>query len=420
MRRLAVPLLLFLCAAPLGAAVAQPAATGTVEVVDVSGLLDPGAVDLLVDSITKTDAQLVVLQLDAPGALTGDIEALIELVDDPPVPVAVWVGPAPARLLGGAAQVLAAAPIRAAAPGAEVGYLYPTVSGRRGEPPDAVAARVGPAAAPLLDEVVEVTGPVPGLVDIVAPSLGQLIVGLDGEVVATQGGDLVLATARASAGDGGPEVAVEVVFSKGPLLDRWLRAAAQPEAAFFFLVAGITLAAFEFYAAGVGLMGAVAAISLLLAGYGIGVLPVRWWAVALTVAGLLLYVADFQRSDLGWRSLAGTAGLAAGGLWFVDAAPHFAPSWWVVAGTILGAALFFGVGMTAVVRARFATRTIGRERLVGRVGTAESAVGPTGVVSVGGARWRARSTRAAGIEAGMPVEVTGVAGIELEVEPVSQ
>ncbi len=419
MRRLAVPLLLLLLATPAGAAAAQPATAGTVEVLDVSGPLDEGAVDFLVDSIEESDAQLVVLQLDSPGALTGDVAALLDLVAAPPVPVAVWAGPAPARLYGGAAQVLAAAPIRAAAPGVEVGYLYPTVSGRRGEPRAAAAARVGPEAVGLLDAAVEVTAPVPGLVDVVAPSLGQLVVGLDGETVATRDGEVVLATARPAAGGGGPEPAVDVVFVKGPLLDRVLRAAAVPEAAFFLLVAGLALAAFEFYAAGVGLMGAVAAVALLLAGYGVGAQPVRWWAVALAVGGVLLYVADFQRNDLGWRSLAGTAALGAGGLWFVDAAPHFAPSWGVVAATVAGAALFFGVGMTAVVRARFATRTIGRERLVGRVGTAESAVGPTGVVSVGGARWRARSTRAAGIEPGMDVQVTGVAGIELEVEPVS-
>ncbi len=419
MRRLAVPLLLLLLTAPFGAAAAQPASTGSVEVLDVSGPLDEGAVEFLVESIEETDAQLVVLQLDSPGALTGDVSALVELVSSPPVPVAVWAGPAPARLYGAAAQVLAAAPVRAAAPGAEIGYLYPTVSGRRGEAREALASRVGAEAAELLDDRVEVSGPVPGIVDVVAPSLGQLVVGLDGEVVSTEAGDVVLATARPAASGSGPEAAVEVVFIKGPLLDRMLRAAAQPEAAFFFLVAGISLAVFEFYAAGVGLMGAVAAAALLLAGYGVGAQPVRWWAVALAVAGVVLYTSDFQRNDLGWRSVAGTAALGAGGTWFVDAAPHFAPSWWVVTAIVAGTALFFGVGMTAVVRARFATRTIGRERLVGRIGTAESAVGPTGVVAVGGARWRARSTRAAGIEPGMEVEVTGVSGIELDVEPVS-
>ncbi len=418
MRRAALLLLISLVAVP-AAANAQPAA-GHVEVVDLSGPLDERAVDVLVDAVAGSSAALVVLQLDSPGALTGDVTRLVELVADPPVPVAVWAGPNPATLYGGAAQVLAAAPIRAAAPGVEIGYLYPTVSGRRGEAKAELAARIGAGAAAWLDERVKVAEPVPGLVDVVVPTLGQLIVGLDGETVATSGGDVTLATARAGQGDGGPEAALQVVFTKGPLFDRVLRGATAPEATFFFLVAGLALVAFEFYAAGVGLMGAVAAIALLLAGYGVGTLPVRWWAVAATVVGLGLYVTDFQRNDLGWRSLVGTVLLGAGGLWFVDAAPHFAPAWWVILATVAGAALFFGVGMTAVVRARFATRTIGREQLVGRMGTAVSDVGPTGVVSVGGARWRARSTRAAGIQEGMPVEVTGVAGIVLEVAPTDR
>ncbi len=276
-----------------------------------------------------------------------------------------------------------------------------------------------PGVAPaLITGRTEVEDTIPGLVEIVVPSIGQLIVGLDGTEVPTAGGPVVLATARPADGDGGPAPAVPVIFDEGPLLDRVLRAAATPEAAFFFLVTGLSLVAFEFYAAGVGIMGVVAALCLLLAGYGLGVLPVRWWAVAAVVAGLLLYTADFQRSDLGWRSIAGTALLAAGGGWLVDAHPHFAPSWWIVVAVVIGAALFFGVGMTAVVRTRFSTRTIGRTHLVGRRGTAETDFDPGGIVSVSGARWRATATRASGIRAGMEVEVTGVSGVTLDVSPV--
>lgn len=217
-----------------------------------------------------------------------------------------------------------------------------------------------------------------------------------------------------------PEPAVVVRFDEPGLLTRTLRVAARPEAAFFFLVAGLALAAFEFYAAGVGVMAAVSVLSLLLAAYGVAVLPVRWWAIVLAVAGLGLYTADFQRNDLGWRSVLGTIGLVVGGLWFTDAEPHFAPVWWTVLAITVGAALFFGIGMTAVVRARFSTRTIGREQLVGRTGVATNAFDPDGVVDLDGAQWRARSTRAARIEPGDAVEVVAVEGVVLQVDPVRE
>lgn len=164
-------------------------------------------------------------------------------------------------------------------------------------------------------------------------------------------------------------------------------------------------------------MAGVGVVSLLLAGYGLSVLPVRWWAVAAVVAGLLLYAADFQRHGLGWRSLLGTAGLTAGGLFFVDAAPQFTMRWWVVLLVLAGVALFFGFGMTAVVRARFSTRTIGREQLVGRHGVAVTALDPVGVVDVDGAEWRASAARAAALQPGDGVVVTAVHGIQLEVDP---
>jgi membrane-bound serine protease (ClpP class) len=78
---------------------------------------------------------------------------------------------------------------------------------------------------------------------------------------------------------------------------------------------------------------------------------------------------------------------------------------------------FYLFAMTTIVRSRFGTPTIGREYLVGRTGVAESVLHPDGVVLIEGARWRARSHRAAGVEAGSPIEVLAVEGITLQVGP---
>jgi membrane-bound serine protease (ClpP class) len=82
-----------------------------------------------------------------------------------------------------------------------------------------------------------------------------------------------------------------------------------------------------------------------------------------------------------------------------------------------GFALFMLGGMTAMIRSRFSTPTIGREGMVGEEGTAEVAVDPEGVVLIRGARWRARTNRATPVAAGDPVRVVSVEGLVLEVEP---
>jgi membrane-bound serine protease (ClpP class) len=301
----------------------------------------------------------------------------------------------------------------------KVGHLAPTVAGS-GEAAATVAESFPEVPAELIEGRVEVDGPIPGLVDVVSPSIGQFVVGLDGTRLQVRGETVTLSTAEVTVTDDGAEAvtpSVDVRFRKPGLIDRTLRLAIQPEAAFLFLVAGLALVVFEFYAAGPGIAAAVGVASLLIAGYGLAVLPVNWWAVVSAVAGVGLYTADFQRNDLGWRSLLGSAALVYGGLRLVEAAPQVTVSWWPVALVVVAAMLWFGFALTTVVRSRFATATIGREHLVGKVGRAESNLDPEGVVLVDGARWRARARRAAAISAGDDVVVTAVDGIVLDVDP---
>ena len=85
---------------------------------------------------------------------------------------------------------------------------------------------------------------------------------------------------------------------------------------------------------------------------------------------------------------------------------------------VAAALVFLLPGLAAVIRARFSTPTIGREWMVGEEGVAQVAFDPEGVVTVRGAPWRARATRAADVAAGDVVRVASVMGLMLEVEPV--
>ena len=416
-------LLIVLAGTPAAAAAAQvDPGPAPIEVVDLGGPIDDRLVSFAEGVIADTDAQLVVLQLHSPGALDGRVTDLVALVAEPPVPVAVWVGPAPARATGAAAQVLAAAAIRGAAPGVDIGYASPTVAGGDDDAAE-VAGRVPGIPPEAVENLIRVEEqPVAGLVEIVSPSIGQFIVALDGLEVPVAGGTRTLSTAVTETVDGAEVIkpSADVRFLKPGIVDRTLRLAVQPEAAFFFLVAGLAFAVFEFYAVGPGVAAGVALISLLIAGYGLAVLPTNWLAAAAAVVGILFYTADVQRNDLGWRSVLGTGLLVYGGLRLVEADPQIGVLWWPVVLVVTGAALFFGFAMTTVVRARFSTATIGREHLVGRCGTAETDLDPDGVVLLGEARWRARAARAAGIGPGDPVRVVGVEGIVLDVEAAGE
>jgi membrane-bound serine protease (ClpP class) len=411
----------------------QGDAPGRVIVAEVTGPLDQRTLDYLEDAVNE-DAQLVILQIDAPGIASGDPLALYEAVVDADVPVAVWVGPDGAVAFGGAAFLLSLVDVAGAAPGAELGRLEPLVIG---EPLTAVdvATRLAldevlPTVA--LDRVAEVTedgleieGESDGveatfrngdLLTVISPSIGQFIAALDGQTIA----GVTLETTETTVAEDGTEIIVPSVFvefRKPGLFTRFLRLAIWPEATFFFLAAGIALMAFEFYAAGAGITAAVSVLSLFLAGYGLATLPVNWVAVAAVLLGMWMYTWEFQRNQLGIRSILGTLLLLGGGFTLTTAGPQFEPRWWAVILVVVGIALFYVFAMGTVVRSRFSTPTLGREYLIGARGVAETGFDPEGTVMIEGARWRARSHRAAGLQPGDAVEVLEVRGIVLEVGP---
>ena len=405
----------FAGAAPLLAAADT---ADSVVVADVRGPLEQRALDFLTDVVENESAQLVVLQIDNPGIASGDPQPLFDAIAASTRPVTAWVGPSGAEAYGGAASLLEMVAYSGAAPGAEIGYVSPTVAG---ESSSNVFTESDQAVTEgLVDDSVEVSEPIAGFVDEVVPTIGQFIASLNERTLATAAGPVVAHTTTVTTADDGTEIVVadvDVRFLKPSLRTRFLRLAILPEAMFFFLVIGLAAAVFEFYAAGVGITAAVASLSLFLAGFGIASLPMSWPSLAAALLGLLLYTVDFQSTTISWRGVLGTVLLLYGGLTITNGAPQFGPQWWAVVLAVVSVAAFYMVALTTVARSRFSTRTIGREHLVGKQGIAETGFDPTGIVDVDGARWKARSHRAAGLAAGDPIEVVAVSGVMLEVAP---
>jgi membrane-bound ClpP family serine protease len=210
-----------------------------------------------------------------------------------------------------------------------------------------------------------------------------------------------------------------VTFRQPGLTTRFFRLAATPETAFFFLAIGLTIVSFEFFAIGPGVAAGVAAVSLLLAGWGIVNLPVRWWAVGLAVAGWALLTASYQKGGVIAFTLLGAALLQVGGTWYVDGSGQIDPRWYLILPSVLAVLFFFLLAMPTVQRARFSTQTIGRDSLIGERGVALVGLDPDGIVEVQGARWRATTHREAKVATGTPVVVNGVDGLFLEVERVA-
>lgn len=399
-------LLVFACLA-LAACSTPPG--GGIDVVDVSGPLDARALNFMADSIERaaeTGQELVLLQINSNAVLDGEsFDRLLALIENPPLPVATWVGPAPARAFGGAVLLAEAASHRAAAPGTEWGRIVPVVLGED----RSVPGRTGRIEVLPTDqwETIEATH----------PAHYQLLVELDGREFDTANGPVLVHTLRDPTD---PLSMKRPTFIKPGLVDRFFRLAVLPEAAFFFLVVGLTVIIFEFYALGPGVAAGVGGVSLLLGGWGLATLPTRLWSLALIVVGFIGLTWAYQRGRSVAGTTLGTISLFLGGLWLIDGANQLNPRWWLILLSVLAVLFFYLLAMPTVQRARLSTTTIGREGLIGTTGIALGDFSPDGFVEVAGARWRATAHREAGLRQGSEVVVSGVDGLYLEVEPADE
>jgi membrane-bound serine protease (ClpP class) len=388
--------------APLSAHAAPAAATRAVDVIEVSGRVDPIVADFILDSVRTAErdhSDALVIQVDSPGDLLSSpqLNALTARVSRATVPVALWVGESGARDYGGAARLADVAPVVGIAPGSHIGQC-PDCRVR----PGLRTSRSLSASQALARKAV----------DLVSPTIGDFLVDLDGRTVNGH----VLHTARVVQRGNQPrrEPSVVVRFAKLSLIPRLLHTVASPSVAYLLLMAGMLLIVFEFFTVGIGLAGGAGALLLVLAAYGLAVLPTRPLGLGLLAIGVLGFSVDVQTGAPRVWTGVGAVSLVAGTWLLYDGV-----SLPLVAAvlTLLGAALFLLAAMPSVVRARFSTPTIGRESIVGEVGQATADLQPEGMVLVREALWRARTNRATPIASGDAVRVVGVEGLVLEVEP---
>ncbi|WP_040493930.1 NfeD family protein [Ilumatobacter nonamiensis] len=391
-----------------------------VDVLQVSGLIDPILVDSIQGAIERAEeqgSQALILQVNSRGTVVDDdeLENLIDDVATTDVPIAIWVGPNGARFYGPAAQLLTVADVTGMAPGARIGYVGQPIgdAGFEGATQDVLRnGSVGLNEARALTVFTEIQ-------DVGVPTITSMVEVLDGREIEGR----TLETTKEVTTDSGQlrrDTTSTVRFAKLPLVEQMFHTVASPPVAYLLLLTGLALLVFEFFTAGIGVAAAVGAVCVVLACSGLGVLPTRPWAVALILLSMLAFAVDVQVGIPRFWTGVGIAGTIVASLFLFESLPgtSLRPSWIALLTGVGGITLTFIVGMPNMVRTRFATPTIGREWMIGEEGVAVSDVDPEGVVEVGEGRWRALTNRATPLTAGDPVRVAAIDGVTLEVEPL--
>ena len=372
--------------------------------IQVRGYIDPVTVQFIhrsIDSSVRDKAQAIVIQLDSSGALLSAkaLDALeASLRNERRVPVVVWVGEAGARATHGAVRVVRAAQLVGVAPGTHIGMSTRPPSG----------------SEPLRFKTVNSTQALAdGTAQLNSPILGLLVAELDGRTINGK----VLDTAEAVTRNGRPSLSpYGVRFAKLTTFDQLLHTVTNPTVAYLLLTIALALFVFEFYTGGIGVAASVGLGSFVLAAYGLGLLPTRPLALALIALAALGFAIDVQAGVPRFWTAVGTIAFVVGSLILYRDGVSV-PKYWIAVMSIM-LVLFMVNGMPSMVRTRFATPTVGRESMIGAIGTAREVIGPEGVVMVADAPWRARTNRATPILAGAGIKVIAIDGLLLEVEPL--
>src|SRR3984885_9603750 len=370
-------------------------------------------------------AQALLIQLDTPGGLLDSMRSMDGAILSSRVPVIVYVSPAGARAGSAGFYLMEAADVAAMAPGtnagaahvvAEFGKLDDVMSqkvendaeallrsyvSRRGRSVDAARAAASSSHSYTAEEALNAH-----LIDLVANNDSALMSALDGRTITRLDGTkqmLHLANVR-------------VVPLQPSLRENLLGWLVNPNIALLMLVGGALLIYLEFNTPGTIVPGALGTLMVLLAVFGLNLLPIRYTAVLLLVAALGLLVLEAKVGGHGALAIAGIVCLTFGMLTLVAApVPEMAVSPLVAFSVSLAFGVITVFLLRLAIRARRTKSRLGVDAMVGSTAQAMEPLAPEGHVLVEGEIWRAIASRP--VAAGEQLLVVGHDQYLLRVEP---
>ncbi len=193
-----------------------------------------------------------------------------------------------------------------------------------------------------------------------------------------------------------------------------------PNLAYLLLAGGLMMTIFALLSPGTGLLEIGALFALLLAGWVMITVPINFWALAIVLAGMVLFVLAI-RWPKQWIYLAasilalvlGSAFLFRGEEWWIPAVDPFL----AVIVSVSSAVILWIVARKSL-EARLIRPTHDLAALQGAVGEAKTSVHENGSVQVAGELWSARSAEP--IPSGKLVRVVGREGFTLEVVAIEE
>lgn len=320
-------------------------------ILEVRGAIGPGVSDFVrrgLEKAMEAESPLFILQLDTPGGLDLAMREIIKAILASPVPVVSYVAPGGARAASAGTYILYASHVAAMAPATNLGAATPVSIGslprsmdKEDKPQDAteekheqktlgntlkqkmvndaeayiisLAERHGRNrewAAKAVREAVSISAEEAlrlGVIDLMADSVEDLLVQLNGREVMMTSGPQLLHTDN-----------IRLIPIEKDWRTRLLIVIGDPNIAYMLMLLGIYGLFFELANPGYVLPGVVGGTALLLALYAFQVLPINYAGLALIVLGIFFMVAEAFAPSFGALGLGGLAAFVFGSVILMD------------------------------------------------------------------------------------------------------
>lgn len=343
---------------------------------------------------------LLIFKMNTPGGLVDSMSQIMSRMAGADYPVVVWVTPSGASASSAGAFIVQAAHLAAMAPGTNIGAAHPVVgTGRdigdnemnrkitndlaakirsfaqeRGRDTKVIESMVRESVSLTAQEALDKK-----VIDFIAADEEQLLERLNGRAVKIKGVTSTITLNNYT-----------ITRLEMPARLRLLAILSRPDFAYLALLAGVFLIIMELRSPGGFVAGIIGGVLLLLASYGLRVLPVNYVGVALLVGGIFIIVIDLAIGGIGIISIGGVAAMLFGGL-FLFRAPggellHISPTFVITTSLVIG--LIFLFVMRLVVKALRNKPSSGSEGMIGERGIVINCTSGKAMAVVMGEYWR--------------------------------
>ena len=419
----------FCAIAVLGLLLGVTASATQVGLIKIDGAIGPAMASYIaraLDAATVQGHECLIIQLDTPGGLVDSASQIVEKFYAAKIPTVVYVAPAPARAGSAGVFITMAADVAVMAPHTRIGAAHPVELGASGEVEktddvmkkkmendtasfaksiaqkrnrneDWARAAVLESASITAEEALS-----KNVIDFLAGDMPDLLKQLDG---------------RKFNGKALQTAAAKVVKIPMNPFENFSQLFLRPEVMFILMLMVIYGIMGELSSPGAILPGVVGAIALILVLYMSAILPVNITGLVLIGLAIVLFMADIYATTHGVLTAGGIVTFFLGAMMlFSQAGPGFGLSLrWIIPATAV-TALFFIFVVGKGLGAQFKPAQTGKESMLGKSANAFSRIDSAGgKVFIEGETWNA--TSATPVEAGQPIEITGITGLTLQVKP---